>query len=151
VVATLPFFQYRVNAVSGETFSRCKVSVGAQVIVLREAFVEHCLLLLLGHFWQFSPLDDRCIPTNVFHHASSPDSGKRCKLACSIGSSYSRQALGKSTAEPIFIFNPAGSPDRNRRSGSCRAALRLEWGSGSLPPSDKPPCPQEIYTLSSRP
>jgi hypothetical protein len=115
----LPFFQYRVNAVSGETFSRCKVSVGAQVIVLREAFVEHCLLLLLGHFWQFPRLG--VSHTNVFHHASSPGGGKRCKPACSIGSPYSRQAPGKSTAESIFIFNSAGSPARNRRSGSCRA------------------------------
>jgi hypothetical protein len=39
------------------------------------------------------------------HHAPSPGGGKRRKLACPIGSHYSRQALGKSTAEPIFIFN----------------------------------------------
>jgi hypothetical protein len=67
VVAAWPFFQYRVNAVSGETFSRRKVSVGAQVIVTLEAFVEHCLLLLLGHLWKFSRLD--VSQTNVF---SSP-------------------------------------------------------------------------------
>jgi hypothetical protein len=65
--------------------------------------VEHCLLLLLGHFWQFPRLD--VSQTNVVHHASSPGGGRRRKLACSIGSPYSRQALGKSTAEPIFIFN----------------------------------------------
>jgi hypothetical protein len=118
VVAAWPFFQYRVNAVSGETFSRRKVSVGAQVIVTLEAFVEHCLLLLLGHLWKFSRLD--VSQTNVFHHPSSPGGGKRRKLACSIGSPYSRQALGKSTAEPIFIFNSASRPAGNRRSGSCR-------------------------------
>jgi hypothetical protein len=98
-----------------KTFSGCKVSVGAQVIVILEAFVEHCLLLLLGHFWQFSSLD--LSQTNVFHHASSPGGGKRRKHACPIGSPYSRQALGKSTAEPIFIFNSASRPARNRRSG----------------------------------
>jgi len=119
VVATLPFFQYRVNAVSGETFSRSKVSVGAQVIVLREAFVEPCLLLLLGHFWQFSRLmypNPMYFITRLLLVAASVAS-----LSAQIGSPYSRQTLGKSTAEPIFIFNSAGSPARNRRSGSCRA------------------------------
>jgi hypothetical protein len=97
--------------------------VGGQVIIVLEAFVEHCLLLLLGHFWQFSSLD--LSQTNVFHHASSPGGGTRRKLACSIGSPYSRQALGKSTVEPIFIFNSAAQCFliREETSGQIKGSL----------------------------
>jgi hypothetical protein len=78
-------------------FSRCKVSGGAPVIV---SIACCCSTVISG---QISRL--HVSPTNVFHQASSPGGGKRRKLACSIGSPYSRQALGKSTAEAIFIFN----------------------------------------------
>jgi hypothetical protein len=97
--------------------------VGGQVIIVLEAFVEHCLLLLLGHFWQFSSLD--LSQTNVFHHASSPGGGTRRKLACSIGSPYSRQALGKSTVEPIFIFNSAGRPVLSHTRGNLGTDKRF--------------------------
>jgi hypothetical protein len=76
----------------------------------------------------------QCIPNKVFHPASSPGGGKRRKLACSIGSPYSRQALGKSTAEPTFIFNPAS---RVERAAICRqsvdaAAVYSSDGTGTL-------------------
>jgi hypothetical protein len=62
-------------------------------------------------------------PKHVFHHPSSPGRGKRRKLACSVGSPYSRQALGKSTGEPIFIFqfsqSPYSSPTAVKHSSSA--------------------------------
>src|SRR2546422_11616608 len=42
-----------------------KMSVGAETVVILKAFVEHCVLLVLGHPFEFSWLD--VSQTDVFH------------------------------------------------------------------------------------
>ena len=44
------------------------MSVGAQPVVILKAFVEHCVLLVLGHPFEFSGLD--VSQTDVFHCSS---------------------------------------------------------------------------------
>src|SRR5215813_13412729 len=48
------------------------MSVGAQMVVVRKAFVEHCISLVLGHPFECSWLD--VSQTDVFHR-SSPNGG----------------------------------------------------------------------------
>src|SRR5271165_5651876 len=48
-----------------------KMSVGAQMVVVLKAFVEHCVALVLGHPFEFSRLE--VSQTDVFH-CSSPRS-----------------------------------------------------------------------------
>src|SRR6266853_3046561 len=48
-----------------------KMSVGAQIVVVLKAIVEHCVALVLGHPFDFSWLD--VSQTDVFH-CSSPRS-----------------------------------------------------------------------------
>ena len=49
-----------------------KVSVGAQMVIVLKAFVEHCVSLVLGHPFEFPWLD--VSQTDVFH-GSSPLGG----------------------------------------------------------------------------
>ena len=51
-----------------------KMSVGAQMVVVLKAFVEHCVSLVLGHPFEFSWLD--VSQTDVFH-CSSPLGGSQ--------------------------------------------------------------------------
>src|SRR5258708_29417551 len=46
------------------------MSVGAQMVIVLKAFVEHCVSLVLGHPFEFSWLD--VSQTNVFHCSSPP-------------------------------------------------------------------------------
>src|SRR5260370_39631396 len=50
------------------------MSVGAQMVVVLKAFVEHCVSLVLGHPFEFSWLD--VSQTDVFH-CSSPLGGRQ--------------------------------------------------------------------------
>src|ERR1700674_190869 len=55
-----------------------KMSVGAQMVVVFEAVVEHCVSLVLGHPFEFSWLE--VSQTDVFHCSSprsSPPSGSQ--------------------------------------------------------------------------
>src|SRR5712672_2815403 len=45
-----------------------KMPVGAQMVVVLKAFVEHCVSLVLGHPFECSWLD--VSQTDVFHHSS---------------------------------------------------------------------------------
>ena len=67
MVATLPFFQYRVNGGLRrlKRYFGNKMSVGAQMVVVLKAFVEHCVSLVLGHPFEFSWLE--VSQTDVFH------------------------------------------------------------------------------------
>src|SRR5258707_15619771 len=47
-----------------------KMSVGAQMVIVLKAFVEHCLSLVLGHPFEFSWLD--VSQAYVFHCSSPP-------------------------------------------------------------------------------
>src|ERR1700726_2654570 len=51
-----------------------KMSVGAQMVVVLKAFVEHCVSLVLGHPFECSWLE--VSQTDVFH-CSSPRSSRR--------------------------------------------------------------------------
>src|SRR5205807_6696748 len=66
------------------------MSVGAQTAVILKAFVEHCVLLVLGHPFEFSWLD--VSQTDVFHLflLVSCDSESR-------GSSFCYQAVVRET------------------------------------------------------
>src|SRR6266446_3799316 len=44
-----------------------KMSVGAQMVVVLKAFVEHCVSLVLGHPFEYSWLD--VSQTDVFHRS----------------------------------------------------------------------------------
>src|ERR1700688_1142061 len=55
-----------------------KMSVGAQMVVVLKAFVEHCVSLALGHPFECSWLD--VSQTDVFH-CSPPDGNQQRDLA----------------------------------------------------------------------
>src|SRR5882672_1393568 len=78
-----------------------KMSVGAQMVIVLKAFVEHRVSLVLGHPFEFSWLD--VSQTDVFHR-SSPLGGSQQGILRAGSFTYSRRAQGKSTAEPIFLF-----------------------------------------------
>src|SRR5271168_222235 len=48
-----------------KSFSRTKVPVGAQMVLVLKAFVKHCVLLVLDHAREFCWLD--VSQTDVFH------------------------------------------------------------------------------------
>src|SRR5580692_5480294 len=52
-----------------------KMSVGAQMVVVLKAFVEHRVSLVLGHPFEFSWLD--VSQTDEFHCSSPPGGGQR--------------------------------------------------------------------------
>src|SRR5260370_19033614 len=55
------------------------MSVGAQMVIVLKAFVEHCVSLVLGHPFEFSWLD--VSQTNVFHCSSPPGGSQQHSLA----------------------------------------------------------------------
>src|SRR6476646_10297308 len=59
-----------------------KMSVGAQMVIVLKAFVEHCVSLVLGHPFEFSWLD--VSQTDVFHKflQVSCDSENRSSSFC---------------------------------------------------------------------
>src|SRR4029077_2110861 len=65
-----------------------KMSVGAQMVVVRKAFVEYCVSLVLGHPFEFSWLE--VSQTDVFHPfllvswGSFPVSQGAVALRCSV-------------------------------------------------------------------
>src|SRR6266542_4285031 len=56
-----------------------KMSVGAQMVVVLKAFVEHCVSLVPGHPFEFSWLD--VSQTDVFHCSSPPGGNQQHGLA----------------------------------------------------------------------
>src|SRR6266849_11077599 len=70
------------------------MSVGAQMVIVLKAFVEHCVSLVLGHPFEFSWLD--VSQTDVFHRPSPFVGGQQRNLAL-LRSAYSRRLPEKST------------------------------------------------------
>src|SRR5580700_3691749 len=117
------FFGFRIGAVGGRDFAVFpvqghgglgrlkryfgnKMSVGAQMVVVRKAFVEHCVSLVLGHPFEFPWLD--VSQTDVFHifllvtcDSFFPVTQSRSSLFCYLLSD-SRSGDRKSTATPCF-------------------------------------------------
>src|SRR5260221_5740044 len=111
VVATLPFFQYRVNA--------DKMSVGAQMVVVLKAFVERCVSLVLGHPFECSWLDV----------CRSGLTGKRKYLKCDTPAPEARNELAQSEASACDALRlgrlqnearaPAGRHSKKTSSSTC--------------------------------
>jgi hypothetical protein len=80
--------------------------VGAQMVVVLKAFVEHCVSLVLAHPIDFSWLASRCI--SLFFSSRRKPAAQLCALD---RSSYSRRAQGKSTAEASVLSVPSFSSD----------------------------------------
>jgi hypothetical protein len=56
------------------------MSVGAQMVVVLEAVVEHCVSLVLGHTFEFSRLN--VTQADVFHYSALPvgSQQRRCQI-----------------------------------------------------------------------
>src|ERR1700689_5056727 len=94
------------------------MSVGAQMVIVLKAFVEHCVALILGHPFEFSWRE--VSQTDVFHRLSPIMGGQRRNLArwfvqpIVAGHRENRQQ-GR-----FFYCSSLSRPARNRRSGSNR-------------------------------
>src|ERR1022692_1695656 len=88
-----------------------KMSVGAQMVVVLEAFVEHCVSLVLGHTLEFSWLD--VSQTDVFHCSSPLDGNQQRSVAdlpVTVSSSEAQRILiQKSLSQQVLVVvSPAG-------------------------------------------
>src|ERR1017187_3578669 len=87
------------------------MSVGAQMVVVLEAFVEHCVSLVLGHTLEFSWLD--VSQTDVFHCSSPLDGNQQRSVAdlpVTVSSSEAKRIMiQKSLSKQVLVaVSPAG-------------------------------------------
>src|SRR6516164_4506322 len=101
-------------------FSTSKMPVGAKMVVVFKACVEHRVLFALGHAFEFVFIE--VSKTDVFH-CSSPLGGSRIiSLARWIVHPIVVAHRKNPTAEAnYFYFNSSIRLARKRRSGPCRA------------------------------
>jgi hypothetical protein len=106
-----------------KSFSRTKVPVGAQMVVLLKAFGEHCVLLLLGHAREFSWLD--VSQTDVFHGTSSLVGGQQRNLARRIVHPIVVGRRENRQQSQFFISIPAAAPRGNGAPGPAEPTTRI--------------------------
>src|SRR5260370_15031499 len=88
------------------------MSVGAQMVIVLKAFVEHCVSLVLGHPFEFSWLD--VSQTNVFHCSSPPAGSQQHSLAFILYSRPDASAALSDVNQTIFVTVTSGRSTTQR-------------------------------------
>src|SRR6516162_4351372 len=91
-----------------------QMSVGAQMVVVRKAFVERRLPLVLGHRFEFSWLD--VSQTYVFHGSSPPGGSQHCLARWIVHPIVVAYRENRQHRRIIFYFNSSSRLARKRRS-----------------------------------
>src|SRR5271156_2062956 len=98
------------------------MSVGAQMVIVLKAFVEHCVSLVLGHPFEFSWLE--VSQTDVFHRPSPLGCRPAAELARWLVQPIVAGHRENRQPSRFFYCSSLSRAARNRRFGSHRARAR---------------------------